>query len=276
MSIRETAPVYHGLYTNAFGQRGQGFRHLFLAPEWPPADRRRIGRWLETLGPAANADAGERVAVNSFRIGPTIHACLARVDTDFARDEHGRRGGTLVHALFVPLAEGRPPGTFTASLYAMTRRFVRPETVDEDRLEAYLVQCRGAREVAAPPVPPETLRHLGDDLLVRFCALAAAPPRSKDAVFAPADGSLAGALSIAAGILPPRLRLACRWAVGLRPTSEMSFVARTAADGESPPPLSAGTGSVYARWLRDHDTGPAESWEIRSWDGLMEWIRRRS
>lgn len=271
------APVYHGLYTNAFGQRGQGFRHLFLAPEWPPADRQRISRWLEALIPGADVPAdGERVAVNSFRIGPTIHACLARVDADFARDEHGRQGGTLVHALFLPLAEDRQAGSFTASLLDVSRRFRRPETGDEDRLEAYLVQCRAQREAAVPPVSTDALGELDDDFLARFCAFAAGPPRSQDVVFAAPDGILAGSLAAAASALPPRLRLACRWAVGLRPTPEMSFVARTAGAGEGLPPLPAGCGSVYARWLRDHGTGPAESWEIRSWEGLMEWIRRRS
>jgi hypothetical protein len=269
------APVYHGLYTNAFGRRGEGFRHLFLAPEWPPADRQRVGRWLETLVPRTPAEAdGEHVAVNSFRIGPTIHACLARVDAEFARDEHGRRGGALVHALFVPLEEGRPTGSFTGELLALSRGFVRPETGDEDRLEAYLDQCREVREVTVPAVSP-VFGGLGDDFLERFCAFASGPPRSRDAVFAPADVMLADALAAAAAALPPRLRLACRWAVGLHPTQEMSFVARTAGAGESLPPLPAGPGSVYARWLRDHGVGPAESWEIRSWDGLTEWMRRR-
>lgn len=265
-------PLYHGLYTNAFGQRGQGFRHLFLAPEWPPADRQRIGRWLETLRPSA--EPGERVAVNGFRIGPTIHACLARVDADFARDEHGRGGGVLVHALLVPLAEGRPAGDFTSALLAKSREIERPETADADRLETYLDRCREVRETELPSVDAAAVRSLGEDFLRRCYSSFLAGAR--EVVFERPATPLAAALATAAAAVPPRLRLGCRWAVGLRPTPETSFVARAAADGERPPPPAGGPGTAYARWLYSRPAPEVmESWDVRSWDALMEWIRSR-
>ena len=274
MAPLSPSPIYHGLYTNAFGRRGQGFRHLFLAPEWPARDRQRIGRWLETLKPLPGSPEGERIAVNSFRIGPTIHACLARVDADFALDEHGRRGGTLVHALFLPLAEGRPCGHFTAALLAASRRFTRPEADDADRLEAYLEQCRAVREIVAPPISSEVPHRHGSDFLTRFLAYSSGPPRSKEAVFAPASAPFADALADGAAALPPRLRLAGRWALGLRPTPEMSFVARTAPAGQSLVPLPRGPGSVYAQWLQHQGIQLAEDWDVRSWEALMERTRR--
>lgn len=265
-------PLCHALYTNAFGRRGQGFRHLFVAPEWPPADRRRIGAWLETLRPPDETPAEERLAVNGFRVGGIVHACLARLDADFARDEHGRQGGRLVHALLLPLDEGRPEGDFTGALLAASRAFDRPAAGDADRLEAYLERCRAAREVGVEAVDVEAVRALDADFLIRFYAFSCGATRAAEAVFGPAAAPLADALALAAGGLPPRLRLACRWALGLRATPETSFVARRARDGERLPPVPEGPGRAYAGWLRAGGAAPRD-WDVRSWDALMQRIR---
>lgn len=264
-------PLHHAFYTNAFGGRGRGFRHLFVSPEWSDADRRRLGRWLEALRPAETA-AGEGLAVSSFRLGATIHACLARVDAGFARDEHGRRGGLLVHALLLPLAEDRPAGDFTAALLAASRGFERPDAGDADRLEVYLERCRANRELHVEAGDARAVRALDADFLIRFYALSCGAPRGVEAVFAPAAVPLADALARAASGLPPRLRLACRWAVGLRPSPEMTFAARAAADGERLAPVPEGPGPAYAAWLRAGGAAPC-GWDVRSWDALMERIR---
>lgn len=261
-------PLFHALYTNAFGRRGQGFRHLFVAPEWPSADRRRVGRWLETLR-ADEASPEQRLAAGAFRLGGTLHACLARVDDGFARDEHGRAGGRLVHALLLPLAEDRPAGDFTGALLAMSRAFDRPAAGDEERLEAYLERCRAVSEASVAAVDAQALRTLDADFLIRFYAFSSGASRAAEAVFGPAAAPLADALVLAAGGLPPRLRLACRWAVGLRATPETSFVARRARDGERLPPVPEGPGRAYAGWLRAGGAAP-EDWDVRSWDALMK------
>ncbi len=266
-------PLHHGLFTNASGGRGRGFRHLFVAPAWSAADRQRLGRWLETLRPPSGAadDGAERVAVNSFRVGATIHACLARVDARFARDEHGRAGGVLVHGLFLPLAEGRPVGHYGAALLAASRRFARPETHDTDRLEVYLEQCRACREIAVSPVDAEIFRGLDEDFLARFYTFSSSASRGREVVFSPLARPLADALAAAAAGLPPRLRLACRWAVGLRPTADMSFAARAADASRRLPPLPPGAGGAFARQVARRDTVSwVENWDIRSWDVLAQ------
>jgi hypothetical protein len=266
------APLFHALYTNAFGRRGQGFRTLFVAPEWPPADRRRVGGWLESLRPD-EAGAEERLAVNGFRVGGTLHACLARLDDAFARDEHGRGGGRLVHALLLPLDEDLPADDFIGALLAASRAFDRPPAAgDEERLEAYLERCRAVREARVQPVDLDALRALDADFLIRFYAFSSGASRAAEAVFGPSAAPLADALVLASGGLPPRLRLACRWALGLRATPETSFVARRARDGEGLPPVPEGPGRAYAGWLRAGGAAPRD-WDVRSWDALLERMR---
>lgn len=274
--MRNVRPLYHGIYTNAFGTRGEGFRSLFVAPPWPADERRRVADWLLGLEPVGDGEWAA-AAMNCFRLGRIIHACLVRVDGGFARDEHGRGGGVLVHALLLPLEEGRPCGDFGLALVQAAAAFRRPAVADTDKLEAYLVQCRAKMELAVPSLDVGALLGLDGGVLARFFDLVARKPQGVEVPFAvDAESRLAELLALAGGLLPPRLRLACRWGVGLRAATSLSFLAR-AAGAKASLPADGAAGDAYLRWLRQHlEAGREaevmtrlESWHIRSWDGLM-------
>ena len=270
-----TRPLFHGIYTNAFDRRGQGFRNLFIAPDWPAASQQRVGRWLQGLQPAAGTDPGLGWAAGCFRLGRIVHACLARIDGDFARDEHGRGGGVLAHALLTPLDESQSPRDFGRALLRIGSEFRRPEVPDTDKLEAYLEQCQSRLEIAVPAVDVEAILELDDRFLSRFLDLAADRPQGVEAAFRTGSNTaLVDRLTLAGGLLPPRLRLACRWGVGLRSAAGLSFLARMAGEGAAPAP-PRGYGIAYLRWLRGSSfPGQVQTmiddWDIRNWQGLMQ------
>ncbi len=272
-------PLYHALYTNAFGSRGAGFRPLFHAPGWPSADQERIVRWLRSLQPIAGEAEWIGVAVNCFRLGGTIHACLARVDGGFARDEHGRAGGLLAHALLTPLVEGQPPGPFSLALLRASRELERPAVDDTEKLDAYLGQCRATPELAVPEANVGELLAIDPPLLQHFFAVASNRSQAREVGFAVASaGELAELLARAGALLPPRLALACRWAIDLRAAPAQTFLARPR---RATTPPGSGPEAAYDSWLRQRIaagrgrevTALTENWEIRSWDELLARIR---
>ena len=261
------SPLFHAFYTNAFGRRGAGFRHLFLAP-WSATDRQRIGQWLQSIRPVDR----QGVTVNCFRIGRTVHAAFARVDAAFARDEHGRGGGLLAHALLVPLDESRPPGSFTKALLDRERGLDRPQVDDADRLEALLEVCRLASEVDVRPFDLAELSTVEPGFAAAFVAAASRTGREEVVLPAASDDDLVDRLATVVGGLPPRLRLACRWAVGLRPTPDLSFVARPGPAVPSPglgPQLEDGWRRCLATGCEGAVVGPADDWSVRSWEMLL-------
>lgn len=272
-------PLVHALYTNAFGSWGAGFRPLFHAPGWPSADQGRIVRWLRSLQPIAGEADRIGVAFDCFRLGGTIHACLARVDGGFARDEHGRAGGLLAHAILTPLVEGQPPGAFSLALLRASRELKRPAVDDTEKLDVYLAQCKASRELAIPAVDLDESLRIDSVLLRRFFAVASHRSRPREVGFASDSAEeLTELLARSSALLPPRLALACRWAIDLRAASEQTFLARplpeTTTEGSGP-------GAVYDDWLRQRVAAGRErevmalieNWEVRSWDDLLARIR---
>lgn len=257
-----TAPLYHALYTNAAGEGGRGFRTVLLAPSWPARDRARLERWLRDLAPT---DAyPRRCAAGAFRLGGTVCACLAGHRAAFGQDHQGRVA-TLVHALIAPLDERRPPDHWQAALLALLGAFDPGDLEPERRLERLLERCRAARERPLEPPAVADTRILDHPLSAGVLSAAAAgAPRIP---VADADDP-APALCAIAAFLPPRLRLAFRWAVGLHADGSATVAARLPP---SPDALD-GRAVAYLRWLRAHDAGAraavAGDWAIRAWDEL--------
>jgi len=270
-------PLHHALYTNAFGNRAAGFRPLFQAPGWPSADQERIVRWLRSLQPIASEAKRIGVAVNCFRLAGTIHACLAQVDGGFARDEHGRPGGLLAHALLTPLVEGQPPGPFSLALLAASRELQRPAVNDTEKLDVYLAQCKATRELTYPEPDLGELLRIDSALLRRFFAVASNRSRGEVAFAVGSAEELTELIARASALLPPRLALAWRWAIDLRAAPEQTFLARPVRETT---PEGSGPGTAYAGWLRQRlaagcgreVTALTENWEIRSWDDLLARI----
>lgn len=256
-------PLHHALFTHA---GGEGFRDVFIGPHWPRDEKERLSRWLRSLRLTSNDSPA--FATRSFRLGGVIHAVLARVD-DTVRDEHDRHG-LFVHALLVPVKEGKMPGLFEATLLTLHRRLRK----DDAGTERYLMRCRKRRNIKIPRGPGKMLDPFFTELFVNAargirsadCELVA--PQSMDA--------LPRLLASASGCLPPRLRLASPWAVGLRSTQIWAVLARTADRFDrhfAPQPTQEGM--AYVQWLLAHGLADvAGDWEIRSWDDLLKRIRR--
>lgn len=289
-------PLYHAIRTHASSHRANahsGFRTLFLAP-WPPTDRQRISRWLEGLSPRRDGPEWEEarsdgprelaVAVNCFRIAGTLHACLARLDDRFRRDEHGRGGGAFTHALFAPLDESRPAGAWGPALLAASRTFLDGGG-EEGALDDYLDRCRRTSTIDWPDaLDPDVWEAVDQELLQRFCELAERGGSRGDEALVPAPchGDLPRALLDAGALVPPRLRLACRWGVGLQPGADLTFVARPVPGGIAATGVAAGAAARYCDWLErqqrlgrwDRVAEAAGHWHLRSWDDLLRWTAR--
>ena len=268
--------VYHGIFTNAFGRRGEGFRSFFLAPEWPAADRERADRWLRSLRlPTSAAGAGAGAASSCFRLGGVLHACLATVDPGFARDEHGRAGGFLVHALLTPLAEDRPAPDFGRAMLGLLRGFARPQVADLERLESYIEACKAHHRSDLPGTDFAALLAQDDEVLLRLFHLSAAGPGIAEMGW-PEErvADLPELLATAAGLLPPRLRLGLRWICGLSPIGGEAFRACLVPAGTLRPAPRQGEPWNYLGWLRRQPadggriSAVTASWSIRSWQDL--------
>ncbi|MEM1204331.1 MAG: hypothetical protein AAGN66_13955 [Acidobacteriota bacterium] len=278
--------IYHGLFTNAFGDRGAGFRSLFLAP--PELDTHPVDRWLRSLRPARTAEGpGPGTAAACFRLASRdpgmgdglLVAAVATVDGDFARDEHGRDGGLLAHAVLLPLDDTRPAGDFGSALLAFLRGFGRPEVHHLDRLETYLESCRRRLQITVPPGDPAAALRLDAEIVLRLLHVSAATARA-DRIPWPAVDDLPGALIAAAALLPPRLRLGLVFTHGLDPLGGGCFAARGAPPSSLRNAPRGGAPWHYFHWLLDrHGAGDDDSirslterWDLQTWGDLEQAI----
>jgi len=255
-------PLHHAIFTHAAGGGGTGFRDVFLAPDWPRQDKERLSRWLRGLRP--RDDDSPALATSSFRLGGEIHAVLARADAT-ARDEHGRPG-LFVHALLVPLDESEEPGRFEAALLSVVQKLRK----DDAGSERYLTRCQKKRDVK---ISGGHGRKPDESFTERFFTAARllGSATSCDLVVPHRTDALPRLLASASTRLPPRLRLACRWAVGLRSTQVPAVLARSAAPGEASAPTPSREATAYLRWLAAHgEADVAGDWRIRSWEELMK------
>ncbi|HXU34511.1 MAG TPA: hypothetical protein VN851_28375 [Thermoanaerobaculia bacterium] len=267
-------PLVHAFFTNAYGRERGGFRHLDLRLTAPPADRNRFRRWLGGLRPLGGAGGGDGWAVRAFRLGETLYAVLVRIVPAFARDEFGREGGYLCHALLAPLEEGGPVVRYGPALREAALRLSPPADLsDRDRLDALLANAEREAELDAAPLTASDLESLGRDLPEAFittvCDLAIAAPAA--AILPEPSGDLADALLRAAEVLPPRLQLGLRWAIGAASTGEPATALRIESRGQE------GIGR-FGSWVAARLAAGgapevlkiAENWQIRNEAGLGE------
>lgn len=267
-------PVAHAFFTNAYGAGRGGFRHLDLRLPGSPEDRERLRRWLGGLRPL-----GEPVgwAVRAFRLGGVLHAVLARVVPEFARDEFGRAGGYLCHALLAPLDEGGPVVRSGLALRAAALRMAPPELAelpDRERLDACLALCERELEIDAPVLDAASLasllRAVPAQLVSVVCDASAEAPATLAVPQTP-NGDLAGAVLRASEVLPPRLHLGLRWCVAAASTG------LPAKQFQAEPGAPGGRG-LYGRWVArslvsgraDDVLVIAQDWEIRDERSLGE------
>lgn len=275
------AMVYHAIHTNAYSQGKEGFRSIVLTPpDWPKPGQEHVEKWLQGLAPQPGQDTAAGVAIDCFRLGELIYACLAMVDPDFALDEHERAGGFLAHGLILPLEAERPCGDFGSALLELRRSFEKPKCDDRDRLDAYLEQCRHNSEVTPKPADLQWILALREEFWSRFFELVSMPRKE---AWWPADLSSDFPMDFlrVSALVPPRLRLALRWSFELAAVPKNAVRIRLGSGQQLRAPQKTSLSELYWDWLRScvNQGEPelvyqlAESWAINSWDDLEREIR---
>ncbi len=255
--------LHHAIHTNAAGSDGRGFRFVYRAPAWSTSDRRRLEGWLQGLDVTDTATPMGTCAVHCLRLGGTIHACLVSADGRFGVDGHGRPA-RLTHAVLIPLDERVPAEDWGGALLATRRAFGRPAAAPDDRLDAYGARCDVHRTCLLDPLMLNKALAI-DDAVVSRVFSGAASMASELALDGTED--IAALLIQVTASLPPRLRLAFRWALGFGQVKGAALVRASAG------PFAGGVeprAAAYLGWLRR--TGGlslATDWRIRSWDELM-------
>lgn len=267
-------PLCHLLYTNAPGRDGVGFRTLAVNFPGSPGEQKEIEGWLTELHLAEGEQQGW--AVHGFAVDR--HPCFALAVVDrpsFARDDHGREGGFLAHALLVLLEEGRPAGDFGLALFDKARTLLESHA---PKLELYLEGVRLATDLEVPELQLNNFLGLAPRFLEAFYAAAFSGGNGE--VFLPgysSDDDFPEHLLAASLALPPRLRLNLSWRVGLRPGRD-GFVARVAQD-KSPSPPSSNVGTAYldkvqellkTGWANQVERFASRDWGVRQWSGLQQ------
>lgn len=261
-------PLCHVLYTNAAGGGGTGTRLLALPVERPEMPLDTVGQWLASL--PRRRDGSEGWASSSFRLGAVLHACVARLPAGWERDAHGRPGGFLVHAVLMPVFEGQDCGVHAVGLMDVLRRHGSQGARDA---REYLESCTPFLNLEAElPEPAVLLASANPAALLTFLDGAAAATVGAEAAHGQ-EGEAAAGFARAGAALPPRLRLAANWSVGLRPE---------AGAGSGPPPpvpdalARRDATRTYWNWLQATLEVPGAAgrvlhdWEIRSWRHLLQ------
>jgi len=281
VSSSESRPLLHVLYTNVRGEgREQGLRPIFDYFHGEEKERKEVVEWLKGL--EINLEGRYGWAARGFSVGGTRHAALAVVNPHFGLDDLGS-AAVLSHALLVPMPANQPSGNFFLALYQAAARFLPEQSEQVQSLPRYLEGCKTVRDLTVPELNPADLEAMADflrELLVTVAHLQ--PGRSMYEMSlcgVRTEEELPEMLAKAGGSIPPRLRLAFRWATGVKPASGLVVVHGRPA-GEAPPGIQGGPGEAYFEWLhqrlKQHDFDAireiAEDSNIISWEKLRERI----
>jgi hypothetical protein len=273
--MSDRRPLCHLLYTNAPGEGGTGLRFLGRVPG-TQAEVERVKGWLMGLKLAD----GQRVgwATSSFLVDRRSCFALAVVDsTRFPKDDIGRPGGILAHALLLLLEQGQPVGDFGRAAFVKAKDFLE-ERSGEPTLANYLQGCRVNTDLEIPDLQYNNFR-LDPRFLEIFYSAACNGGRGEPVLFpGTSDDQLPEDLFTASTILPPRLRLDLSWRVGLDAGTE-GFVARVAPGPVASPFGNLGTAyldavQAHLRAGKDDQVArfAAGDWNVRSWSGLQQAI----
>jgi hypothetical protein len=262
--------IDHLIHTNVAGRNQVGFRTFPIPAGWVGTHQERLLQWLAELGRRRISPEVAGWAAASFRVDARLFAAVAVVPSGWEHDGYGRKGAVLVHAAFTPVKEGTEANVSSVSLVERLSGFT---TGPQEGLDAYLRECESAlwRDGVAPE-PVELLRDPGREDLAGFLRAAAHGPIARAAV--PDAAAAAAALARSSAALPPRLRLAQRWSVGLMSADP---------GGTAPPFLPAaapGAADRYREWLEsclatgrvDELVRVLHDWDIRSWTHLLQRI----
>jgi len=274
-----THPLHHLIYTNAPGSDGTGYRVVISENSWPSEQSQRVINWVKSfdLGQLNNNQRG--FATKCFRIADKPHVCLAVTFAEFARDTHGRSGGSLTHVLATPVNEGSDNGLHLVALMDKADALQCPQVEDAQRLAIYLEKYTHESTVTVAPPSIADLQRLGKENLKKLLLVA-------DALLAgsvfrnaiPLDvEEPARALAYGAGALPPRLRLAFSWSSGILVPEQPNFIATTTGEKLT---IRHQNAEKYFEWLWDQlSSGDSAllkqlwtEWDIRSWDALIRRI----
>jgi hypothetical protein len=281
MSSPGTRPLRHVLYTIARGEgRQQGYRAIFDYFNGEVEEKKEVVEWLNRL--EVSVEEGYGWAARGFVVGGARHATLAVLNPYFGLDDLGSTAA-LYHALLVPVPDNQPSGHFYLSLYEAAIRFMSDPSPQVQSLQNYLKGCQIIKDLTVPELDPAGLVNMSSDFL-RALLITAAHPQTDAPVLevslpARTDEELPGMLAMAGGVIPPSLRLAFRWATGVKPASGL-LVARRRSAGEGPSGAQGNLGEVYFEWLKErldqHQFDAireiAEDPSIISWERLRERI----
>jgi hypothetical protein len=214
------------------------------------------------------------LATAIFRTGGVLWSAVGCVPAGWQRDALGREGALLVHGVFTPVAEGSAPGAAVHAV-ALLELLQGMAVAPADGLEAYLGACDRTLESERPaPDPVALVNGMDAAELSGFLAEAACGTLAREAVPGQ-EYEAALAVARATAALPPRIRGALRWSIGLLPNDP----AGTSAPAL--PPAAPGVAQRYHAWLRraiaagrdDALECVLRDWETaRSWQTLIRWV----
>jgi hypothetical protein len=272
-----THPLHHLIYTNAPGSDGTGYRVVRSESTWPSEQSQRVIAWVKSFDLRQLKTDQRGFATKCFRITDKPHVCLAVTLAEFARDTHGRTGGSLTHVLATPVNEGNDNGHHIVALMDKADALQCPQVEDAQRLGIYLEKYTQDSTVTVAPPSIAELQRLGTENLKKLLLVALAGTVFRNAITLEVDEP-ARALAYGAGALPPRLRLAFSWGCGILVPGLPNFISTTTA-GEKLT-MRHQNAEKYFEWLW-HQLNSGDSalldqlwseWDIKSWDALIRRI----
>jgi hypothetical protein len=267
-------PLRHLVFTNVTGTNRVGFR-VHLSPwGWTRGDAEWLTAWLAALGRRRISPTLTGWAAATFHADGTLWSAVGCVPAGWRYDALSRDGALLVHGLCTPVAEETVAGAAVHAipmLESLNAIAVPPEV----GVEAYLAACDRALESSGPaPDPVALVREVHPAELSAFLSCAASGALAGET--APgAEYADAMTIAKATSALPPRLRSALRWSVGLSPADPAGISAPTLS------PTSPGVTQRYDVWLRNAIAGNRadelgcvlRDWDrARSWQTLIQWV----
>jgi hypothetical protein len=274
-----THPLLHLIYTNAPGSDGTGYRFVICSN----ADLSdRVKAWVESFDLDQLKNGQRGFATKCFKIANQQHVCLAVTLAGFARDTHGRPGGSLTHVLATPVNEGNDSGLHIVALMDKADALQYPQVEDAQRLAVYLEKYTQDSTITVAPPCITDLQTLGMETLKRLLIVAYATFSGHVIRTSIPLDEPARALAYGVGALPPRLRLAFSWSYKTLVPEQPNFI--SAAELNESFTLRHQEAEECFRWIwHALESGNSvlfeplwQDWDIRSWENFGEYLSMHS